>query len=78
MRNWWQHRSSPVKVALVFASIGLFLALVGVVRGIVPLKPASIILALVLSAGSWGLVSWAVATAAVDVETEDLGEESSQ
>lgn len=77
MRNLWQHRSVPVKTALIFASIGLLLVLVGIARGIVPLKPLSIVLALALSAGSWGLVSWAVATAAVDVESEDLGDESS-
>ena len=35
-----------------------------------PLNPLSILLALLISGGSWGLVAWAVATAAVDVEAD--------
>jgi hypothetical protein len=41
----------------------------------VPLNPASILLALLISGGSWGVVSWAVATAVVDVE-RDLAEDA--
>ena len=33
-------------------------------------QPAHILLALLISAGSWGLVAWAIATAAVDVESD--------
>jgi predicted PurR-regulated permease PerM len=47
---------------------------VGIVRGAVPMNPISIFLALAISGGSWGVVSWAVATAVVDVEN-DLAEE---
>jgi hypothetical protein len=43
---------------------------VGIVRGNVPLNPASIGMALLIGGGSWFLVSWAVAAAAVDVEAD--------
>ena len=60
----------PLRIGLVCGAAGLVLALVGIVRGSVPLNPLSIFLALFISGGSWFLVSWAVATAAFDVEQE--------
>ena len=39
-------------------------------QGTVPANPLSIFLALLISAGSWGVVSWAVTTAIVDVESD--------
>ncbi|MEZ4641020.1 MAG: hypothetical protein R2873_17485 [Caldilineaceae bacterium] len=62
--------SLPLKIALIFAALGIALTVVGVVRGNVPLNPASIGMALLIGGGSWFLVSWAVATAAVDVESD--------
>jgi hypothetical protein len=69
-RSWWGRRSLPLRIGLICAAAGLILALVGILRGNVPLNPLSIFLALLISGGSWFLVSWAVATAAVDVEGE--------
>ncbi len=66
--SWWQRRSLPVKVGLIFGTVALILAIIGIARGSVPLNPASIALALLISAGSWFLVSWAITIAAVDVE----------
>jgi len=68
--------SGPVKVGLLFAGLGILLTVIGVFRGQVPLNPLSVFLALLISGGSWGVVSWAVATAAVDVD-RDLEEETS-
>jgi hypothetical protein len=68
-------KSLPLRVGLVFATAGIILAIVGVVRGNVPAQPLSILLALLISGGSWGVVSWAVTTAIVDVET-DLAQEA--
>jgi hypothetical protein len=68
----------PVRIGLVCAAAGLILALVGIFRGSVPLNPQSIFLALLISGGSWGLVSWAIATAAVDVETEVSEQEAAE
>ena len=65
----------PARVGLICAVLGMILALVGIVRGNVPLNPVSIILALLISGGSWGVVSWAVTTAVVDVE-RDLAEDA--
>ena len=72
----WKRLSLPLKIALVFAALGIALTVVGIVRGNVPLNPASIGMALLIGGGSWFLVSWAVATAAVDVE-RDIAEEES-
>ncbi|MBX2997585.1 MAG: hypothetical protein KF893_03670 [Caldilineaceae bacterium] len=65
--------SLPLKIAIGFAALGIALTVVGIIRGNVPLTPASIGMALLIGGGSWFLVSWAVAAAAVDVE-EDVAE----
>jgi hypothetical protein len=69
--------SLPLKIALGFAALGLALTVVGIIRGNVPLNPASIAMALLIGGGSWFLVSWAVAAAAVDVE-EDVAAASTE
>lgn len=65
--------SIPLRVGLIFGLIGIVLTVVGIVRGTVPANPASIAVALLIGGGVWFVVSWAVATAAVDVE-QDLAE----
>ena len=70
--------SVPVQVGIGFAIVGLVLTIVGILRGNVPLNPASIAVALVIGGGVWFVVSWAVATAAVDVESDLAGVGSSQ
>jgi len=62
--------NAPLRVGVVFAVIAMLLAVVGIVRGNIPLNPVSILLALLISGGSWGVVSWAVATAVMDVEED--------
>lgn len=68
-------KSFPLRVGLIFAAAGIILAIVGIIRGAVPAQPLSILLALLISGGAWGVVSWAVTTAIVDVET-DLAQEA--
>lgn len=65
-----QKLSTPVKVGLLFGLIGVLLTIVGIVRGNVPSNPASMAVALLIGGGVWYLVSWAVAAAAVDVESD--------
>ena len=65
--------SLPIKIGISFGTVGLILTVIGIVRGNVPPNAASIAVALVIGGGVWFVVSWAVATAAVDVE-EDLAE----
>jgi uncharacterized membrane protein len=60
----------PIQIGLVFGIIGLLLTVIGIVRGNVPLQPASIALALLISGSVWFVVSWAVATAASDVDQD--------
>jgi len=69
--------SIPLKIGLAFGLIGLALTVIGIVRGNVPQNPASIAMALLIGGGVSFVVSWAVATAAVDVE-EDLTESQDQ
>ena len=66
----WQKFSIPVRVASAFGMMGLLLVVVGIMRGNVPFQPASLAVALLLGGGVWFVVSWAVATAVVDVEQE--------
>ncbi len=68
--GWFSRIGLPLKVGIAFAVVAMLLAVVGIVRGIVPANPLSIILALLISGVSWGVVSWAVATAVVDVERD--------
>lgn len=62
--------SLPVKIGLLFGLLGLALTVIGIVRGIVPMQPLSILVALLIGGGVWFVVSWAVASAAVDVESD--------
>ena len=62
--------NGALKVGIGFGLVGLALTIVGIVRGNVPPNPASIAMALLIGGGIWFLVSWAVATAALDVETD--------
>jgi len=66
-----------LRIGFIAAAVAILLALVGVARGNVPLNPLSILLALLISGGTWGLVAWAVATAAVDVEADVVEAEQS-
>lgn len=62
--------SAPLKIGLGFGLLGILLTIVGIVRGNVPPNPASIGMALLIGGGVWFVVSWAVATAAADVEQD--------
>ena len=64
--------SGPIKVGLGFGLLGILLTVVGIVRGNVPLQPASIGMALLIGGGVWFVVAWAVATAATDVEQDTI------
>lgn len=66
----WRRFSTPVKIGLAFAAMGIALVIVGIIRGNVPLHPANMAVALLIGGGMWFLVSWAVATAAIDVEAD--------
>lgn len=66
----WHNLGRATQIGLIFGGIGLLLTVVGIVRGNVPLNTWSIASALIIGGGVWFLVSWAVATAAIDVERD--------
>lgn len=71
MKGWWQRLSGPVKVGLVAGALGALLTVVGLLLGhLAPLTGRSLLLGILLGGGSWGLVSWAIASAAVDATAE--------
>jgi hypothetical protein len=69
LRTLWKRLDVPIKVGLLFALIAGLMALVGwIARPTYTSRSLlSLLLAIVISAGTWGLVSWAIAAAAVEV-----------
>jgi hypothetical protein len=61
--------SGPVRVGLFFALLAIVLSLVGLGRAH-NLSLRNIALAIALGGGTWGLISWAIATAVVQVEED--------
>jgi len=69
MRSLWSKLSGPVKIGLVFGFIGALLTVIGLIRQ-GNLHPLSILLGILLPGLTWGVVSWAIALAVVEVEKE--------
>ena len=78
-KSFWKRFNGPVKIGIVFGLIGVVLAVIGMFRGFAPMTFRSFAMAVLISGLSWGIVSWAVAMAAVEVErdvqeAEDAGQ----
>lgn len=75
----WYKLSGPVKIGLLFAVIAIIMALIGIFKGssTTPITFRSILMAVLISGGTWGIVSWAIATAVVEVE-QDVAEAEAQ
>ncbi len=70
-KNWWQRLDGPLKVGLVFAALGIILTIIGIFRDpTTPVTAWSLGVGSLISGVTWGLVSWAIATAAVEVEND--------
>jgi hypothetical protein len=70
-RNLWQRLNGPLKVGLFFALLGIVLTIVGIFRDpTTPVTAWSLGMGSLISGLTWGLVSWAIATAAVEVEDD--------
>ena len=68
-KNLWQRMSGPLKIGLIFAVLGIALTIIGIFRDpTTPVTAWSLIVGSLISGVTWGLVSWAIATAAVEVE----------
>jgi hypothetical protein len=67
MKRIWTQLSGPAKIGLAFGLLGALLTTIGVLQGdFVPLTVRSLLLGILIGGGSWGLVSWAIASAASD------------
>jgi hypothetical protein len=67
MKQHWQRLGGPVKIGLVVGLIGALLTVAGLLIGnLAPLTVRSLLLGILLGGGSWGVVSWAIASAAAD------------
>ncbi len=64
----------PVLVGVIAALIAIGLSVFGMVRNpeATPLNLRSLLLVVVLAGGSWGLIAWAIATAAVEAGKDEL------
>jgi hypothetical protein len=70
-QNLWQRLDGPLKIGLGFALFGILLTVVGIFRDpSTPISAWSLIVGSLISGVTWGLVSWAIATAAVEVEQD--------
>jgi len=70
-KNLWQRMSGPLKVGLIFAALGIILTIIGIFRDpTTPVTAWSLGIGSLISGLTWGLVSWAIATAAVEVEND--------
>jgi hypothetical protein len=66
-RPLWRRLSGPVKIGLVVGCVGAVLTVVGLLLGnLAPLTIRSLLLGILIGGGSWGVVSWAIASAAAD------------
>ena len=70
-KNLWQRMQGPLKVGLIFAALGIILTIIGIIRDPgTPITAWSLGIGSLISGLTWGLVSWAIATAAVEVEND--------
>ena len=78
VRSFWRRLDGPLKIGISFAALGIILTLIGIFRDpTTPVTAWSIFMGTLISGVVWGLVSWAIATAAVEVE-EDVQEAQAQ
>jgi len=71
-RNLWQGVSLPLKVGIFFGLLGTLLAAIGLARGAFePFSWRGLAMAIFLAGGSWGLVSWALATAMIEAGRDE-------
>jgi hypothetical protein len=63
----------PVLVGVIAALIAIGLSVFGMVRNpdATPINLRSLLLVVVLAGGSWGLIAWAIATAAVEAGKDE-------
>jgi hypothetical protein len=73
MKRVWTRLDVPAKIGLILGLIGAALTVAGLAFGnLAPLSLRSVLLGILIGGGSWGVVSWAIATAASEaISTPD-------
>jgi hypothetical protein len=64
----------PILIGVIAALVAVALSVFGMLRNpeATPLNVRSLLLVIVLAGGSWGLIAWAVATAAVEAGKDEI------
>jgi hypothetical protein len=71
MKRLWTRLDGPAKIGLAVGFLGALLTVIGILAGgLAPLTVRSLVLGTLLGGGSWGIVSWAIASAASDTLAE--------
>lgn len=60
-----------MQVGTGFGALGIVFTMIGIIRGNVPPHPLNIAVALLIGGGVWFFVSWAVAAAVYEVESDE-------
>ncbi len=77
MSNRLKSLNGPLKIGLAFALAGVILTVVGIFRDPgTPVTAWSLVVGSLISGVTWGLISWAIAFAAVTVENDVAAGES--
>lgn len=77
MSHYWKRLSGPVKVGIFFAVLAIVLSLSGIIRNPdIDFNVRTFFIATVIAGGTWGLISWAIAEAIVDVESDIAEQEN--
>ncbi len=72
MSQLWNRASGPVRIGLILGLLGALLTVIGLLKGdFAPLTVRTVLLGILIGGGSWGVVSWAIAWAAVDSEVSE-------
>lgn len=72
MKRCWKKLGVPGKIGLVLGVLGAVLTVLGLVFGnLATLSVWSVLMGILIGGGSWGVVSWAIASAAVDASSDD-------
>jgi len=72
MKAFWGRLGVPGRIGLVVGLIGALLTVAGLVTGnLAPLTVRSLVLGILLGGGSWGVISWGIAWAAIDATAEE-------
>jgi hypothetical protein len=67
IKERWLRLSGPVRIGLMVGLIGALLTVIGLfTTNLAPLTLRSFLLGILIGGGSWGVVSWAIASAAAD------------